>query len=597
MSVVTDPELLKRLKQAQKSTNSSVPSTPSTGVVTDPDLKQRLNEAVVKKVKETPTDTEEAVVSFVPEGSVFGDFFRTIGAISSSVVAEPAAGLAGLAALVGTGGDISRATRTIESTREAMTYRPETSGSQAAMQSIGEVLAPVAEGLETVSSAAGDTIYEWTGSPELAAAAYSLPTAALEIAGIKGIRGGVTIIKDADLRQAQKAMLTDPELKYSGSVAEVKLNNKGQLVVDPAGKKLVEAGIRPNDVSVITNSTPSTKSQMKSMVKIFEEGKGNDVIGMSNKTTKPIGTSITNRLQALQSKRRGLGKRLDTVIQGEAGKTTVDISTSLSDINNILKQEKIVPVIKKGEPSLPKNWEKGSAFELSTLSPAKKAIEDVYKLFDMKTNSGKTTLKNAHQIKKNLDLLIDSNKLREAGVSNDIIRNIAGVRKSINDSLSEIDSYGSINKELSEVISAMNPFSKYLKPGQNWSDAKVSAVVGEAMKTLSSNSSAAVTLIEDLSELERIMRARGMSFGDDPRALIQFRQTLLENFNVEPSIPSAQIGRSAGGLIASASIGNTFGAAHDATRLVAAGMAKRAAKKQAERNRKAFNIIKMAVNQ
>lgn len=596
MSVVSDPEILKRLKEAEEQV-SSKPTSSSSSIVVDVDLKERLDKLSAQQIENTTQNTEEAVVSSVPEGSVFGDFFRTVAAVGSSVVAEPLAGLAGLATLAGTSGDIDRSVQAIESARESLTYRPETTGSQAALQAIGETLAPIAEGLETVSSAAGDTVYEWTGSPELAAAAYSLPTAALEIAGIKGIRGGVTRIKDADLRQAQKSMLTDPELKYSGSVAEVKLNNRGQLVEDKAGKKLVDAGIRPNDVSVITNSTPSTKSQMKDMVKIFEEGKGNDVLGMSNKTTRPIGTAVTNRLQALQSKRKLLGSRLESIVEGDIGKTPVDITSSLADINALLKSEGVVPVIKDGKTVLPDNWEQGTVFSTSTMAKSKRAIEDVYNLFDIKTNKGITSLKQAHKLKKNLDEFIDVSKLSEAGVSNNVIRNIAGMRQKINDSLAQIDAYGSVNKELSDIISAMNPFSKYLKPGQQWSDAKVSAVVGEAMKTLASNSASAVDLITDLSALEKMMRSRGMAFGDDPRALIQFRQTLLENFNVEPSLPASEAGRAAGGLVVSASVGNTFGAAHDASRLVAAGMRKRAAKKQAEQNKKAFNMIKMAVNQ
>ncbi len=596
MSVVSDPEILKRLKQAEEGALSK-PASSSSGVVVDANLKDRLDKLSTQQIENTVQKTEEATVSSVPEGSVFGDFFRTVASVGSSVVAEPLAGLAGLATLAGTAGDVDRSVQAIESAREYLTYRPETTGSQAALQAIGETLEPIAEGLETVSSAAGDTVYEWTGSPELAAAAYSLPTAALEIAGIKGIRGGVTRIKDADLRQAQKTMLTDPELKYSGSVAEVKLNNRGQLVEDKAGKKLVEAGIRPNDVSVITNSTPSTKSQMKEMVKIFEEGKGNDVLGMSNKTTKPIGTAVTNRLQSLQSKRKLLGNRLESIVEGDIGKTPVDITDSLADINALLKSEGVVPVLKDGKMMLPKNWEQKTVFSTSAMAKSKKAIEDVYNLFDIKTNKGITSLKQAHKLKKNLDEFIDVSKLSEAGVSNNVIRNIAGMRQKINDSLSEVDSYGAVNKELSEVIVAMNPFSKYLKPGQKWSDAKVSAVVGEAMKTLASNSSSAVDLITDLSALEKMMRSRGMSFGDDPRALIQFRQTLLENFNVEPSLPASEAGRAVGGLVVSASVGNTFGAAHDASRLVAAGMRKRAAKKQADQNKKTFNMIKMAVNQ
>lgn len=596
MEAVTDPKLIERLKAKQQASKSSS----STGqVVSDPDLIERLNKIREQTVVNKTEDIKEpeTATSAVTEGSVFGDFFRTLGAVGSSIVAEPAAGLAGLASFVGTAGDVERAAQTVESAREALTYTPETSGSQAALQAIGETLAPIAEGLETVSSATGDVIYEWTGSPELAAVAYSLPTLALEVAGVKGARGGITRIKDADLRKAQKAALQDPELKYSGSVAEVKLNKKGQLVEDAAGKRLVENGIRENDAAVITNSTPSTKKQMREMVSIFEQGKGNDILSMSNKTTKPIGVSITNRLQALQSKRRGLGKRLENIVEGEVGKTEVDIASSLGDINEVLRKEGILPRIREGKISLPDNWEKGTVFELSSMSPVKRTIEDVYKLFDMKTNTGKTTLKQAHKLKKNLDELIDTAKLAEAGVPSNVLRNIAAMRQKINETLSQVDSYGAVNSELSEIIGAMEPFSRYLKPGQRWSDAKVSAVVGEAMTALSSNSASAVKLIEDLSALEKMMRARGMSFGDDPRALIQFRQTLLENFNVEPSIPASQTGRAAGGLVVSAAVGNTFGAAHDAARLASAGMAKRAAKRQAEANKKAFNVIKMAVNQ
>jgi hypothetical protein len=55
--------------------------------------------------------------------------------------------------------------------------------------------------------------------------------------------------------------------------------------------------------------------------------------------------------------------------------------------------------------------------------------------------------------------------------------------------------------------------------------------------------------------------------------------------------------RAAGGLAVSSAVGNTFGAAHDASRLISAGMSKKEASRLANQNKKAFNIIKMAVNQ
>jgi len=601
MAVVTDPQLierLKRLKLVKKTpdTSSNVPA----GLVTDEAIIKRLQALKVKQVEKKQGSTEESTVSAVPEGSAFGDFFRTVAAVGSSAVAEPLAGLAGLGALIGTAGDSERAAQTIESARESLTYSPETAGSQAVLQGIGETLAPIAEGFETVSSTAGDTVYEWTGSPALAAAAYSIPTAALELAGIKGFRG-IQRLKDTDLRKAQKVALLDPELKYSGSVAEVKLNKKGQLVTDKAGVKLVENGIRSNDAAVITNSNPATKKQMSEMVKAFEEGKGNDILAMSNKTTKAIGNSVTNRLQVLQSNRKALGSRLDEIVKGEVGDTRVDITNSLTKINAMLKEEGIMPRVRRGELSLQKasgeEWYKGTSFDIQTMAPVRKTIEDAYKLFDMKTSLGKTNLRDAHKLKKNLDEFIDAAKLAEGGIAPTTMRAITEMRSEINNSLSQIDSYGSINKELGDIIEASKPFKKYLKQGQKWEDSKVSAVVGEAMKTISNDSVSAVELIADLSSLDKTLKARGIVFGDDPRALVQFRQTLLQNFNVDPSIPISGAARAAGGLAVSSIVGNTFGAAHDASRLISAGMKKKDAKRLAEQNKKAFNIIKMAVNQ
>ena len=599
MSLVTDPALIKELQEAQVRKQTTKPSV---GYVSDPELIASLQEIKTQKVEQETEEVVESDTSVVPEGSVFGDFFRTLGSVATLAVAEPAIGLGAIGTLAGTYGDVDRAADFVDEGRQwaGEIAKPSTKGAQENLESIGELLAPLAEGLETVSSFLGDTTLEWSGSPGLAAVAYSLPTVALEASGFKGFRSaktGVTRIVDADLRRAQKFALQDPELKYSGSVAEVKLNKKGQLVDDKAGKALVKNGIRPNDTAIITNSTPATKQRMGKMVEAFEDAKGNNVLAMSNKTTQAIGDSVTARLQALQARRTAAGERLDAVVKGELGKTPVDITSSLSDVNAVLKAEGIVPVIRNGKVRLPKNWEKGTVFGLSTMAPAKRAIEDVYKLFEMKTKVGRTDLKSAHSLKKNLDELVDATKLAEAGVPANTIRTIAKMRKQINDILGEVDAYGAVNGELSQIIEVMKPFGKHLKQGEKWSDAKVSSVVGERMKTLSADSASAVELVSELSALEKTLKALEIPFPDDPRALIVFRETLLENFNIPPAIPASQAGSALTGAAASLSIGNTFGAAHDAARLVRSGMDIKKARKLAAQNKKAFNIIKMAVNQ
>jgi hypothetical protein len=111
--------------------------------------------------------------------------FEPLLSLGSSIIAEPISGLAGLAALP-FGADV--ASNAISGVQDSLTYQPRTEDGQAAMQSLTSALAPVGEAFTGASKFLGDKTYDMTGSPSLAAAAYSLPTLALEAVGLKGAR-------------------------------------------------------------------------------------------------------------------------------------------------------------------------------------------------------------------------------------------------------------------------------------------------------------------------------------------------------------------------------------------------------------------------
>jgi hypothetical protein len=589
-NIVTNEETLRKFRNAQQSEDAP-------NIVVDEEKVKKFRALQGKKQSEVVDQVEE---TDIPEGSTVGDFIRTGRALAQSVPAEIGAGLYGLGTLLGTF-DVKRSVESIEAARDYLGYVPETEGAQENLRAIGEVVAPIGQALETVSDNAAGFTYKYTGSPELAGVAGALPLVALELAGIKGIGAGTKRLTELDVRKTQKEMLKDPELRYSGAVAEVKLDKFGSLVEDKIGKKLVSNGLPENQVSVLTNSNKPTKTLMKNMVTQFEKSKGNDVTAMTSKTTEFIGKSIQNRLVSLNSLRAGLGKRLDSLVNSDVGKKQIDISSSLEGLNSLLLAENIRPVLRNGKLYLPKNWEKDTSFDLKTMQGVKKAVEDAYSVIGMGTEAGKTTVKEAHKIKKNLDLLIDASKLSGSGVPDQTIRQIANVRKGVNLKLREVGEYGAINDDLSTVISAMAPFEKHLKPGQKWENARVADVVGSSMKSLAEESTTAVDLANDLTDLENKMRTLNINFGDDPRALLVFRKTLLDNFNIDPQALLFASGRASKdallGFTTSAAVGNTFGAAHDATKLMKAGMTKRKAKKIAQQNKENLNLIKAGLSQ
>lgn len=121
------------------------------------------------------------------------------GTIVSSALAEPIAGVVGglEAAARGIGNfvglsdsdAIGESVKTINTIRDALTFNPKSKEGKAQIKAIGEFIQPAAEVFGDVESALGSATLKATDSPALAAIAHSLPTAALELLGVKGLKG------------------------------------------------------------------------------------------------------------------------------------------------------------------------------------------------------------------------------------------------------------------------------------------------------------------------------------------------------------------------------------------------------------------------
>ena len=120
----------------------------------------------------------------------------------SAAIAEPVSGLAGLGALL-RGRGVDGAVESINAAQQAMTYQPRTMEGQQGLQGLQAFLQPVGEVIQDASQNLGDKAYSATGSPALAAAAYSAPTAFLEGLGLKGLNIARKPVSGADLYSAR----------------------------------------------------------------------------------------------------------------------------------------------------------------------------------------------------------------------------------------------------------------------------------------------------------------------------------------------------------------------------------------------------------
>lgn len=113
-------------------------------------------------------------------------------AVGSGAVAEPLAGLFGLTGLAFTQNP-EAAAAAVDKARNALTYTPRTEGGQAALQNVGNALAPIGNLIEGAQTGAGDYVFDKTGSPLLGALTQAAVGGAPDIAG--GLLGAKALPK------------------------------------------------------------------------------------------------------------------------------------------------------------------------------------------------------------------------------------------------------------------------------------------------------------------------------------------------------------------------------------------------------------------
>ena len=132
------------------------------------------------------------------------------------------------------------------------------------LQAVVDILQPIAEVMELSSEAAGDYIFEKTGSPALSAIAYSAPAAVLEVIGLKGAR------------TASKAGYLGKELELSGASSDGKsagLNNQigalgnvsARRTSDPFVNRLIDTGFLNGDLISAQNIKNATNKYILTM--------------------------------------------------------------------------------------------------------------------------------------------------------------------------------------------------------------------------------------------------------------------------------------------------------------------------------------------
>lgn len=470
---------------------------------------------------------------------------ETLGTMVSGALADPAAGVAGLATSMLTQ-DPAAAAAVVEGVRERLTYEPRTEAGREALQTVGEAVEPVAEALTTAEETLGEAAFEATGSPAAAAVATALPTALLEVVGLAGARGvvkggrAVKEVSDAvdqleGLRKVPKqadSWLFKLETPTKKAVREAIENNptdnitakyimdgSGKVKADPVARNAIKQGFDEGTVAAVKGSQAADKTAMKKMVSVLEKGKANKTFAMKNRPTDVIGDSILKRFKGVKDANIQAGRELDKVAKGLKGQqvnTQGAVSRFLDDLEDMG-----VTVDEDFKPSF-------AGSDIEGVPAAENAIKKVTSRLKQVSESGDAY--NAHRMKKFIDEQVSYGKVGE-GLTGKTENVVKGLRRNIDSALdSEFSDYNQVNTQFADTRTALDNFQS--AAGTNFDPFSPGAdkFVGTLSRRLMSNVQSRVKLMDSISGLEDVGRKYGKTFNDDVFTQAMFADELENVF-------------------------------------------------------------------
>lgn len=468
---------------------------------------------------------------------------ETAATIGTGMIAEPAAGIAGLATSIIPGTAEGSGAGVIEGVKEALTYQPRTETGKEMLGQVGEL----AEMIPEIAKPAGELAFDITGSPEIAAGTEALVTVLPELIGLgalRKIKSGTRLLDEAgrptkELRVAldKQGLVYDnltPEAKMKipaiadqtfvtgkslipanaekALVEQIKSGGRddalaglkligNKVVPDKQGMEALKQGYAPGFVQSVKTMTPETKMQAQKMLNIAQRIKGQERVSLDIRPGNIVGDSVTKRIRFLKDSATDARKELDRIAGPRLAGKTIDpdlingpLTEAMDNLDIVFKDTGGRPFVDFSNSIIKKDLR------------SQKAINDaVDLLYDAQTKGGVNALQ-AHKLKRQLDNIIDFNKKDSGGLGKDGRDVLKTVRASLNDSVRTVDpDYARVNDVMHKSLTALDEFDK-ATGGIDIFGKGANAAIGTKMRGLMSNIVSRVRLENSVNALDDTAR-------------------------------------------------------------------------------------------
>lgn len=520
---------------------------------------------------------------FIPDPGVgINTFVEPALSLVSGAIAEPVAGLAGLASAPFVGAD--KAADIVGETREGMTFQPRSAQGKAGQRALGEfvaggidaaseALAPIQQASSEVGGGplfSGDIAFNLTGSPELATLAETTPTLVAELFGVHALRSikpGTRLLKpDGNPTKLLENRLDKQGLVFNGLTPEARSSipefaPKGlipssgdaassvneavkqqiksgardnslatlkvvgdNVVPDKAGLEAVRQGFDDGFVQAVKTASPESKSAMSKMLDITQKVGKNRRAALDSRPTDIVGQALSKRIAFIRNQANDAGKELNEIANTKLRGQPLDAQPVVTRLQESLSDLDVELI--DGANGVPQPVFKGSL--ISKDRAAQKAIKDA---IDLMSEGGAPDALRFHKLKRQLDNIIDFKKKSAGGLS-DAGRNVLkGLRASLNDSIREVNpDYARVNDVLSSSLTALDDFQKVAGTSIDIFGEGSAKAIGQDMRGLMSNRKSRVRLENSVNALDKVASDLGATFGDDIKDLALFANSIEDRF-------------------------------------------------------------------
>lgn len=447
-----------------------------------------------------------------------------IGSMATGSMAEIVGGVAGIAQSLNPFADEGAGAEAVKNTRENLTYQPKIPEAQKTAKDIGEAIQPLAEKFSAAETTLGEKTLDVTGSPVLAAAAHSVPTAALEALGIGAGKGAAYVaknyapaVKQSVKEGAQKLLqyqtperLAIAQKLIEGSndpkIATYKLVN-GKAKPDAIAQEAVKQGFDEGVIAPLKNASKTDKLKMLKMTNIMEKGVKDKLYATTNRPTDVVGQTLQERLKYVFSKNIEAGRSLDGVAKSLQGKN-VDYT---GPINNFINNLDGMGVKLKREGG----GKIKAVFDGSDIEGLDGPQRVINRIVSRMSDTRPPDAYDLHRLKKYIDENVTYGGGGEGlkGKTENILKSL---RRDVDSVLDKnFPKYDKVNTQYSDTIKAIDDLQDVAGSKIDLRGENADKSIGQMARGVMSNNKSRVRLYETIGNVEDIAKKYGASFDDN----------------------------------------------------------------------------------